>query len=144
MNSEPPTKHFSWGCLVAIDPTTGFPTSRAIRHSAACACPSSSSSCSSSDDETICLVILERAHELHQSNAVRYSIPAANEMARRAARALGLLLAHGLEGTPAYRGKVYWRDGVCVEILGRGFTDAEFAALREGEPGSPDRCEWLL
>ena len=102
-----------------------------------CECPGDD------DDEGVRMVILEAAHRLHQSNVVKYRIPVANTMSQAAAARLGIDWRHRLEDLPMYEDKVYWEDGVCMEVLGRGFTPKEFEHLRRLS-GTRILCEWII
>jgi hypothetical protein len=137
MSERRDKKYFSWGCSIPVDPGTGFPTSRSITHVRNCACPGED------DDDGVRMAILEAAHHMHQTNVVEYRIPVVNVMAQVAAAKIGISLSQSLEDLPIYEGKVYWEDGVCIEILGRGFTPKEFEHLHR-LTGTRMLCEWII
>ncbi|KAI1490180.1 hypothetical protein F5X96DRAFT_694911 [Biscogniauxia mediterranea] len=136
MNGRAAKKYFEWGCSVPIDPITRQPISANIAHCETCECPGP-------DEDGVRIVILERACQLHESNVVKYMIPVVNNMAREAAVKVGINLQQGIEDLPMYKDKVKWVDGICTEILGRGFTTAELAELQK-LPRGQLLCSWIL
>ncbi|KAI8631369.1 hypothetical protein F5Y19DRAFT_425980 [Xylariaceae sp. FL1651] len=136
MSEEKNKKRFSWGCTVPIDPITKFPTSATITHVRNCGCPGP-------DKEGVLMVILAQACYLHESNVVKYMIPVVNSIAREAAIHIGLNLTQGIENFPKYKDKVKWKNGICIEALGRGFTPEEFEELYR-LPRGQSLCTWLL
>ncbi|CAJ2505125.1 Uu.00g125190.m01.CDS01 [Anthostomella pinea] len=136
MATQDSKKVFGWGCSVPIDPTSEMPTTATITHCSTCECPGP-------DESGVLMVIIEKACELHESNVVKYMIPVVNGMAREAAMKLGLSLHQGIDHMPMYRDKVKWVDGLCVEVLGRGFTSDEFDELFK-LPRGQKLCSWVL
>ncbi|KAI5918103.1 hypothetical protein F4810DRAFT_693613 [Camillea tinctor] len=136
MNGAEAKKYFAWGCSVPIDAVTRQPISSSITHCETCECPGP-------NKDGILIVILERACRLHESNVVKYMIPVVNNLAREAAIKVGINLRQGIEDLPIYKDKVRWVDGICTEILGRGFTAEEFAEL-EKLPRGQLLCSWVL
>ncbi|KAI0477272.1 hypothetical protein GGR56DRAFT_636566 [Xylariaceae sp. FL0804] len=136
MASRENMKHFAWGCSVPLDPISRFPNVPVISHCPACECPGT-------DAEGVLMLILERACALHESNVVRYAVPVVNDMARRAAAGVGLVLPQGIDALPMYRGRVEWSEYGCTEVLGRGFTADELEELHKLPPGQAG-CAWIL
>ncbi|KAI0394881.1 hypothetical protein F5Y17DRAFT_232197 [Xylariaceae sp. FL0594] len=130
-------KYFPWGCSMPSNPETGFPTSKKISHMETCACPGTG------DERAVRIAILEAAHRLHQSNVVKYRLPVANAKAQEVATSIGVCLASRVEDLPFYKDKVYWSNGVCMEVLGRGFTPKEFEHLRKLDK-TDTHCEWVI
>ncbi|KAI2636614.1 hypothetical protein GGS21DRAFT_35939 [Xylaria nigripes] len=134
---ETEQRYFTWGCSVSIDPISRFPTEATISHVRTCQCPDS-------DRNGVIMVILEQAHYLHLSNVVKYMIPIVNHIAQDAALRIGINLDKGIEDLSIYEDKVWWtEDGVCVEVLGRGFTEEELEELSK-LPRGQTLCSWLL
>ncbi|KAI1814242.1 hypothetical protein GGS20DRAFT_549619 [Poronia punctata] len=132
-------KFFYWGCSIPIDPRTGFPSSTEITHVRNCECPEGGE-----EDDGVCWVILERAHHLHQSNVVKYMIPWVNDLTQRIALKLGVDLWHGIDELPFYEDKIRWDGDVCIEVIGRAFTDQELDALYRLPWDQAARCEWVI